>query len=202
MQEYLAARYLIDAGRGRALDWNSLIDDPRWQETLLHAASIRASDLPAISVLEATYAEVESAYAAVSEETVRLTSARDQLKSDLAAIKPDSVTSVEGGEIENYGPEKTARREELSALIADKERELREVVFSVPSKVESGYADRVVLGSQLIREASRASEALGTQFAQRYSQAVNGWPSRGARRVRSRCSGRFGTLPRHPNDLI
>jgi hypothetical protein len=171
IQEYLAGMWLVAHDGEQALDWARLIDSPRWQETLAHAASINPATLSALTVLEDTFREIAAAYAEVDSKKESLKEARDQLKRHLDAIEPDSyLSSGHGPPVPVYGPEKIQQRERLAAEIAARERELAK--FHIPPGRESVWAERVLLASQIFKEAGGGGNSLRDPIPALYCAAV------------------------------
>jgi hypothetical protein len=168
IQEYLAAKYLIAHYRERKLNWASLIDSPRWQQTLMHAASINPTSLPALAVLEQTLAEIVKVYERIQKQTREAERSWWYLRDKLADIERDEFPETEA----LHGPEKEARQERLRKAIVTKQEELTALRFHVPSRQERIWADRVVLTSQLFKEAGGTRTSLRAPIPDLYAKAV------------------------------
>ena len=180
IQEYLSAKFLVNNSPQEVLDWASLIDSPRWQETLIHAASINPGTLPVLAVLEATFTEVVAAYEALEKEIAEAEVEKKDSEQQLEAIKPDYYDSYgQGGSVPRYGPEKTAQRKQLQEAIEAKQKLLKELPFRLRSSTERVWSDRVVFTSQLLKEAGGTAESLRSSLVKLYTDAVKHLSTRG-----------------------
>jgi hypothetical protein len=113
IQEYLCAYHLSNADDRSVLDWDQLLDNPRWQETVLHLALMPKSGSAPWAVLRNSLEEVLEVYGQIAAQKEALKDEEKTVRKQREAIKPDSVSHSQMGSIEHYSPEKTQQRREL-----------------------------------------------------------------------------------------
>lgn len=169
LQEYLAAYHLNTHYETEGgLDWDQLLDSPRWQETLINLVAIGGQKSGAFAVLERTLDEANAAFQEIRSTRQVLEKELGRIKSVFEAMKPIGET---GGEYSSpiYSAEDTERRKKLYTRQSDIEKELENLSWRIPSDRESTVADRIVLTAHLIGEAGpsaeRVPETLRTKLA-------------------------------------
>jgi hypothetical protein len=155
IQEYLCAVHLVrhyDAAD--ALDWDSLLDSPRWQETLLHVVAARGLYFPAIGVLATS---LDDASREIAEGLQARLSFMDEGKQAGEALK---TISKDVG-VEKDSAAYKAREAELSASIARIDARVLDLRWPLRPDRERVLANRIVLAARLFAEPSAVPRDAG-----------------------------------------
>lgn len=171
LHEFFCAKHLAAHTEAEgALEWGSLLDSPRWQETLLHLVALRGLDVGAMKVLEVTLEEVEQAYLEIDRRRAALEDEIKAANEQLSSIKPIRPGSQYGPPEYSAGDE--AWRKELGTRIDKRRESIKALQWEVPSKQERLMADRVVLTAQLLSEPRAGTSESAQAWGEKLRRAV------------------------------
>ena len=181
IQEFLCAKHLAsNVSSIGGLNWQQLLDSPRWQETLIHLVSICGGDVAPVTILEDNLREIPVMYAQGRTEKTKLEEELSATDMACNAIQPveegfwtDSAAAGGNWVPPRYSAADEERRSQLFAKMQDLKKTIARRWGFVASDRERKLADRVVLTAQILGELRTTNQPLSESLRDSFRSAVH-----------------------------